>query len=297
MNNFSPDTSKHKTPPHTHINNKMAATNNEVVSPVVEPVTSPVASPAAPAPVPDDAADVKHAEEPKMEPKPEPKMIPNPKFAKQVAMSGNYKITAWREAAKRLGHLKPKIKFNAIGKADTEEYEKCMTLCSQLVGEWTVAGAIPEECRSIVTAPEMIDEAVLLNQRQKRKKIRETRRANKAEREKLQQLKKEAEERGEEFVMPKKKRPSRKRKAEPEEKVGEEKSADGDKAEEAEKKPKAKRAPRKKKAKVESEQVPPLINVDAANAEQDKVAFQPITPEAKADFLPSALDGIAITAP
>jgi hypothetical protein len=207
-------------------------------------------------------------------------------------MSTNYEITAWREAARRLNHLQKGKQFQAIAKQDTEEYRACKELSDKLVAEWKAAGSIPMEFRSQVTAPEFDFEDDIEARKHKRKQARDTRRTNKEERAKLEEMKKEAEEKGEEFVMPKKKH-YRKRKAQPAAGTVEEKpvaaaAVQADGAEAPKKKPRAARKPRPKKQKApDADASAPA----AVGGVEEPIPFKPVSPKAKEAFLDASHAG------
>jgi hypothetical protein len=254
------------------------ATTTEQSQHEVQPKQPDVAVEAQPQPTEQPAAAVVPVE---------PKLIPNPKYHKQVAMSKSYEINAWREAARRLGHLQPQKNFNAIAKKDTPTYAAIRELSKKIEEEWKAAGAIPEACRSKISAPEIVNESDYLAAKKKRKEIRETRAKNKKEKEEIAKQKAEAEARGEEFVEPKKKRNSRKRKAV--EEVKEEAKAEDSAEKKTEQKPKRKRAPKKPKTEAA------VAKVEAVVAADSNVAFENVSAQGKADFLPSAQGGEPIS--
>ena len=142
----------------------------------------------------------------------ERKMIPCQKYQKQLQISNNYEINAWREAAKRLDHLKQGVTFAPLDKAGTDGHATILAEAKKIAAEWRALGHIPEEFKSKVTAPELEFEDEALARKEKRKLLRVARQKRKDEKAKLEEDKKACEARGETWVAPPKVKAPRKRK-------------------------------------------------------------------------------------
>ena len=233
--------------------------------------TTPV-SPAHKAPVAmEEVAAEPAVEEPQQ---PEKQLIKSQKYIRQVAMSKNFFVTAWRKASLESGHLANGIKFRAIPKKEDPEYQEIYARAKAIEADWKAKGEIPEEYRSKITASEYEFDDEAAARKQKRKAAKATRAITKQHKEMVKKMKEDAEAKGEEFVEPPKPKRQRKRKT----------ASDESDAKTDDEQPKKKKRANKKKVADLPETIPgdaekELIKAPAPIAEADAQAEEPVAAE------------------